>query len=72
MGKLTKDGEEIYGTFNKGFLEGKGMILNDEVSRVGEFKKGVRDGFCTSYLNDEISFEGMCKIIPDGFGKIFL
>ena len=48
------------------------MIIKDEVSRVGEFKKGVRDGFCTSYLNDEISFEGMCKIIPDGFGKIFL
>jgi hypothetical protein len=29
MGRLSKEGQEIYGTFNKGFLEGKGMIITD-------------------------------------------
>ena len=72
MGRLSKVGEDIFGTFNKGFSEGKGMIITNKYCRVADFKKGVRDGSCTSYLNGEISFEGMCKIIPDGFGKFYL
>ena len=73
MGRLSKVGEDIFGTFNKGFLEGKGMIIkNNNYWRVAEFKKGVRDGSCTTYINGEISFEGMCKIEPDGFGKFYL
>jgi hypothetical protein len=72
MGRLSQEGEDIFGTFNKGFLEGKGMIITENKCKVAEFKKGVRDGSCTSYLNGEICFEGMCKIEPDGFGKLYL
>jgi hypothetical protein len=30
MGTLKKNKEEIFGNFNKGLLEGKGMIITDE------------------------------------------
>ena len=72
MGRLSRVGEDIFGTFNKGFLEGKGMIITNKYCKVADFKNGVRDGSCTSYLNGEISFEGMCKIEADGFGKLYL
>jgi hypothetical protein len=72
MGRLSNDGEEIFGTFNKGFLEGKGIIITESLCKVAEFQKGVRDGSCTTYECGEISFEGMCKIEPDGFGKFYL
>lgn len=72
MGRLSQKEEEIYGTFNKGFLKGKGMIITNGMCKVAEFKKGVREGKCTTYTDGEISFEGMCKVEPDGFGKYFL
>jgi hypothetical protein len=53
-------------------LEGKGLMVRDEIFRVAEFKNGVRDGKCVTYSNREISFEGMCKIEPEGFGKYIL
>ena len=48
------------------------MIITNGKCKVAEFKKGVRDGYCITYTDGDISFEGMCKIIPDGFGKYFL
>jgi antitoxin component YwqK of YwqJK toxin-antitoxin module len=72
MGTLKQEGEQIFGTFKNGFLEGKGMIITENHCKVAEFKKGVRDGSCTTYNHGEITFEGMCKIEPEGFGKFYL
>ena len=72
MGTLKQDEEQIFGTFNNGFLEGKGMTFSENHCKVAEFKKGVRDGICTTYNHGEITFEGMCKIKPEGFGKFYL
>jgi hypothetical protein len=49
-------------------LEGRGMIIDEKWNRVAEFKKGVRDGHCTTYTNGEVYFDGICKVEPDGFG----
>lgn len=53
-------------------MEGKGLIISKFFSRVCEFKKGVREGSCTTYKKGEISYEGMCKIEADGFGKYYM